>query len=762
MLKFNLNKSSKFIVLINLFFIVGIEVSALTNDPSTTDSQWKMCPPPARIAKKPEYSNRKTNRNNYEIRAETTMINQEGVSQFSGEVEVIQGERAIAAELIKYDKNQKTFSAEGRAHVWDANVLWAGERATYDTRKEISTLENGNFWSVDGMGRGASSRIRNNRINQRTKLLKASYTTCPESNEIWRLDASKISLNHNTDRGSATNAVLSVLDIPVFYIPYISFPISNERKSGFLTPTIGNSNESGFDSQIPYYINLSSNRDATITPRVLSKRGALLSSEFRYLDADYQGQITGSFIADDDLRNGDSRSLLRFNHQQWALQNKAHLKVNYNVVSDDDYFSDFGSDTSSTSQRYLQQFVDFKYRGRQQSLNVYVRNYQVLDPSIPSRFEPYKNLPRIDHSFNILNRVTKSGNRLNLSNRTYFSNYDRDNSVTGNMASFQPRFSFNLIRPYGNINTIFQLQHNQYFLDDSTNQFDNKESFTVPKLSIDGKLFIERETEILNKSFIQSLEPRLFYLLVPNVRQDHIPNFGTAQYETNFQSILRSNRFGGLDRVGDANQLAFTLTNRYLDTLTGSERFRLSIGQVIHFRNRKVSPLNNLKVTDELSEFLFESSLFLNDDVTIRGALKYDPNEGHLSKSNFSMRYQPDFDSVINLNFRQRKALNNRQPDLEQLDISARLPLKENIALIGKWNYSIEQSNSIETFGGIEYESCCWGAKLVARRFLKDIDGVHDNSVFMQIHFRGLGGFGRGGSESFIQSGIPGYVDPFE
>ena len=169
-----------------------------------------------------------------------------------------------------------------------------------------------------------------------------------------------------------------------------------------------------------------------------------------------------------------------------------------------------------------------------------------------------------------------------------------------------------------------------------------------------------------------------------------------------------------------------------------------------------------MKVTDELSEFLFESSLFLNDHVTIRGALKYDPNEGHLSKSNFSLRYQPDFDSVINLNFRQRKALNNRQPDLEQLDISARLPLKENIALVGKWNYSIEQSNSIETFGGIEYESCCWGAKLVARRFLKDTDGVHDNSIFMQIHFRGLGGFGRGGSESFIQSGIPGYVDPFE
>ena len=168
------------------------------------------------------------------------------------------------------------------------------------------------------------------------------------------------------------------------------------------------------------------------------------------------------------------------------------------------------------------------------------------------------------------------------------------------------------------------------------------------------------------------------------------------------------------------------------------------------------------KNKDDLSELLFESSLFLNDDLSIRGTFKYDPNEGHISKSNFSLRYQPDLDSVINFNFRQRKAFNSRQADLEQLDLSARLPLKENIALIGKWNYSIEQANSVETFGGIEYESCCWGAKLVARRFVKDASGAHDNSIFMQIHFRGLGGFGRGGSESFIQTGIPGYVNPFD
>lgn len=754
-------KSLKFLISLFLLAFMGLKATANTNDNFNTEGQWRMCPPAAQIAKKPEYSSKNTSSDNYEIRAETSLINEKGLSQFGGEVEVIQGRRAIAAELVNYDKIQKTFSAEGRAHLWDANVLWAGERATYDTKKEVSMLEGGKFWTLSGRGRGSSTQIRNSRLEQRTKLLNASYSTCPESNEIWRLDATSITLNHKTDRGHATNALLSVLNVPIFYIPYISFPISDERKSGFLTPTIGNSNESGFDAQIPYYINLASNRDITITPRILSNRGALISSEIRYLNSSFNGEFMGSFIADDDLRNGDSRSFLKIKHQQWAFQNKAYLNINYNNVSDDDYFSDFGNDMSSTSQRYLRQFIDFRYQDTRQSLSIFARKYQLLG-SVPSQFEPYKTLPRIDHTFSVFNLSSETGNVFRLKTYTHFTNYEKDNSLTGKRVIFQPTVSVNLQKPYGNIFTEMRVRHNHYFLDDPANEFDKTESFTVPTFSIDGRLFLEREAKIFDNAFLQSLEPRLFYLLIPNVQQDLTPNFGTAQFSSNFKSIFRKNRFGGLDRVGDANQLTFSLTNRYLDALNGSEKFRISIGQVFHFRDRKVLAVDGQKNTDDLSELLFESSLFFNDDLSIRGTFKYDPNEGHISKSNFSLRYQPDLDSVINFNFRQRKAFNSRQADLEQLDLSARLPLKENIALIGKWNYSIEQSNSVETFGGIEYESCCWGAKLVARRFLKDASGAHDNSIFMQIHFRGLGGFGRGGSESFIQTGIPGYVDPFE
>ena len=286
-------------------------------------------------------------------------------------------------------------------------------------------------------------------------------------------------------------------------------------------------------------INLASNRDITITPRVLSNRGALISSELRYLNSSFNGEFMGSFIADDDLRNGDSRSFLKIKHQQWAFQNKAYLNINYNNVSDDDYFSDFGNDMSSTSQRYLRQFIDFRYQDRRQSLSIFARKYQLLG-SVPSQFEPYKTLPRVDHTFNVFNLSSETGNIFRLTTYSHFTNYEKDNSLTGKRIIFQPTVSVNLRQPYGNIYTEMRVRHNHYFLDDPANEFDKTESFTVPTFSIDGRLFFEREANIFNSAFLQSLEPRLFYLLIPNVQQDLTPNFGTAQFSSNFQSIFRT------------------------------------------------------------------------------------------------------------------------------------------------------------------------------------------------------------------------------
>lgn len=725
--------------------------------------QWRLCPSTQALPNRPQYSDNERDEKEIEIRAESSRLTEDGLNHFSGEVEVIRGERSIAAEVVTYDPRTKVFNAEGRAHIWDAGVLWSGESASYDLDNRVSILENGRFWNKNGMGRGNAKRIINNRLTQKTDLEKIEYSTCPFENEFWRLSATTLNLNHVTDRGTAKNALLFVKDTPVFYFPIISFPISDERKSGFLSPAIGNSTESGFVGQLPYYWNIAPDKDATITPRIMSKRGVLYDTEFRYLDEYYQGETNFQILPGDDLKDGDTRSYVSIDHQHWFQGGKYYLDVDFNSVSDDQFFTDLGSGTANR-RYFMEQFVDFRYLGRRQSLYMYLRNYQSVDDTLPGRFGPYKQLPRIYYygSGPSVGSYLETGN-LGLYLRGDFVNYEKDDSLTGNVVSLRPNITYTYYRPFLNIRSKFEIQHNQYLLDDPNRIFDDNESYTVPKFSIEGKLFSERNINIGQTTYLQTLEPRLYYLLVPNTDFDHIPNFGTGlRTNSNFVTIFSDNRFGGLARVGDANQITTAITSRIIDQINGRERLRFRLGQIYYFRDRKVTLPGGAIDREDTSELLMETIASPTDTISFRGNLKWDPDKGRASKSGISLRYQPNIDTVFNLGYRQRKGRTASQADIRQTDLSARIPIRDNIAIIGRWNYSLEEKESIETFGGIEFESCCWGAKIVARRFLKESGGVHDNSIFMQIHFRGLGGFGRGDSESFISSGISGYTDPFD
>ncbi|MEC9248447.1 MAG: LPS assembly protein LptD [Pseudomonadota bacterium] len=725
--------------------------------------QWRLCPATQSLPTRPQYSDRGTDPKETEIRAENSRLTEGEISHFSGEVEVIRGERSIAAEVVTYDPRTKTFNAEGRAHIWDAGVLWAGETASYDLENRVSLLRNGRFWNKNGMGRGSATKIVNNRITQKTDLENIEYSTCPFENEFWRLSASALNLNHLTDRGTAKHAVLFIKDTPVFYFPIISFPISDERKSGFLSPAIGNSTESGFVSQIPYYWNIAADKDATVTPRFMSKRGVLFDTEFRYLDKNYEGETIFQIMPGDDLKNGDNRSYLSVDHQHWFGGGKYYLKVDFNNVSDDEFFTDLSTGTANR-RSFMEQFVDLRYLGNRQSIYVNFRNYQSVDDTIPSQFGPYKQLPSISYWLNGPGfGKSEAAGSVNLALAGNFINYERGNSLTGNILSLRPNVSYNYFRPFLNVRTKLEIQHNQYFLDDPNRVFDDNESYTVPKFSIDSQLFSERNIVLGETSFLQTLEPRIFYLLIPNTDFDHIPNFSSGIYDnSNFSNIFSENRFGGFARVGDANQVTAAVTSRLIDRLNGREKLRFSMGQIYYFRDRKVTLPGGAIDREDTSELLVETIASPTNAISLRGNLKWDPDKGRASKAGISLRYQPNMDTVFNLRYRHRKSRSTFQPDIRQTDLSARIPIGENLALIGRWNYSLEEKTSMETFGGIEFESCCWGAKIVARRFLKDSDGIHDNSIFMQIHFRGLGGFGRGGSESFISSGISGYNDPFE
>lgn len=718
----------------------------------SSDYQWRLCPPARLVPELPSYTDPNTDPDDIEIRADNSRLVKDGISQFAGDVEVIHGKRAIRAEVVTYDENLGLFNAEGRTQIWDAGIIWSGSAAAYDLDRSTSALEEGQYWILGGRGRGHARKLSHDRDAQVTLLEGVDYSTCPLTDEGWLVSASSIRLDHRSDRGSARNAVLRVRDVPVFYFPYINFPISDKRKSGFLAPSFGTTNESGFDTRIPYYWNIAPNYDATITPRTLSERGEMLGTEFRYLNQDYTGQLEVEYLPSDDRRAGDDRSAITFRHNQRFASDHGRLSVLFNNVSDDQYFEDFGRSLTATSQRFLDRRMDFVYRQPGYRVMGLVQSYQTIDDTLRPGTGPYRRLPQL--RFDGTRRISRHLQPTMRAETTYF---DRDDSVTGGRVDFEPGVVLPYIGTFYDVRPKFAVRHTEYFLDDPALTFADRETRTVPYFSLDSNLFMERMGSLFGRRHLQTLEPRAYYLLVPHVGQEDLPRFDTGLYNVSFRNLFRENRFTGADRVGDANQVTVALNSRMIDMESGREAYRISVGQVFYFRDRMIVVPGGFQEDDSVSELIAESAVNLGADWTARGVVQWDPEEPQTDLAAVGLRYHPDLDTVVNFNYRFRRTIS----DIEQTDFSLRLPLTERIAVVGRWNYSLQESRSLEALGGLEYESCCWGLRVVGRRFLRNSQGEFDNGVFMQVQFRGLGGVGQS-ADSFLARGIPGYEDPFQ
>ena len=717
----------------------------------SSNYQWRLCPAGRLIPIRPGYTDRSTDAGSTEIRADSTRLVKEGLSQFTGDVEVVQGNRALRADSITYDN--EVITAEGRTHIWESGITWSGQSATYDLNSEVSSLDEGKYWVHGGRGRGHASRLSNDRKADVTVLENVDYSTCPLPDEDWRLSASAIKLNHKSDRGSARNAVLRIRDVPVFYFPYINFPISDKRKSGFLAPSYGSTNESGFDVRAPYYWNIAPHQDATITPRYIDDRGAMLGGQYRYLQREYGGQLKFEYLPSDDLRNDEDRSLVSFRHRHFFRGRRGQATLLINNVSDDRYLGDFGNSLSVTARRFLDRRATARYRGNNFSIYGLAQDYQIVDDTLPSASEPYRRIPQL--MLNLWAPANRYKIRATLNTETTY--FDRSKSVTGARIDVRPAISRRFATEYMSVEPRLAVRHTEYIVDDPARFFDDNESRTVPILSLDTKLFLERQFSLFGKPQLQTLEPRIFYLLIPHVGQDDIPRFDGGLYDVSFQNLFRYNRFSGRDRIGDANQIALALTTRALDAEEGRETYRFSVGQIFYFRDREVTLPGRLEERDSQSEIVAEAAMNVLGDWTARGTIHWDPDKPQTEKAAVSLRYRPRFDTVLNLRYRFRRAVT----DVEQTDISMRWPVTERLAMVGRWNYSLQQERSLETVWGFEYESCCWGARLVGRRFLRNSQGEFENGFFMQVHFRGLGGFGQDPT-ALLRRGIAGYTDPFE
>lgn len=574
-------------------------------------------------------------------------------------------------------------------------------------------------------------------------LENATFTTCKPGQEDWYLKVGELDLDMTRDLGVARRGRLVFKDVPIVYLPWVDFPLHNQRKTGFLPPSIGSSGKSGLEISTPFYLNLAPNRDLTITPRELSKRGLQLTAQFRYLERSYDGDARIESMSNDRVRN-TSRYATTIQHNQRFGSNLAGY-INLNKVSDDNYFRDLSSRINITSQTSLPRDGMLTYNGGWWTATARAQRFQTLqDPANPV-VEPYGRLPQFT-----LNAARQYVGGVDLALASEFVKFYHPTSVVGNRLMLYPSASLPLILPGAFLTPKLGFHSTGYNLERNAAGTPDTIRRALPIASVDGGLTFERDASFIGQKFRQTLEPRLYYLYVPARDQSRIPLFDTGLADFNYAQIFSENLFNGSDRIADANQLTMAVTTRILSPSSGQEVLKATIGQRHYFQNQQVV-LNSATAarTDKTSDFLAAVNGRISRYWTLDSALQYNPHLNVVERLGLAARYQPETAKVLNLGYRFTRG------SLNQIDVSAQWPLGGGWYGVGRYNYSTRDSRLVESLGGFEYNGGCWIGRVVLQRFAA-ATGTSTSAVFVQLE---LNGFSRVGSNPLetLKRNIPGY-----
>lgn len=658
----------------------------------------------------------------------------DGLSEFLGNVELKRGEERISADRIVYDKPTDTAEASGSVRIdsatgdhYETESLWM------QIDPHIGHTAECRFRTDLGNGRGDATRIEFAGPD-RTFLSDARYTTCPAPQDDWFLNARELELDNAEEIGTARHAWIEFKDVPIFYFPYMNFPITDKRKSGFLFPSFGYDDNHGLILAAPYYFNLAPNYDATLTPQILGKRGLMLQGEFRYLTRASHGQLAVEALPNDKETNEDRHAISIFHRQ--TLNRYWTDRVEFRRVSDENYFRDFGDNIGIRSQTHLPQIAELAYRGAAWNFTAKAADYQTIDPDIAPTSRPYARLPQLTLATNPTSPVNTP--RLHL--EADWVHFDRDASVTGSRTSVTPAVSLPMMASWGFLTPRISARRTAYSLDNVT---DDPPSLTTTTASLDGGLIFERDAAWGERALTQTLEPRLFYLRTAHKDQDTLPVFDTALADFSFASLFRENRFSGGDRVGDANQLTAAVTTRFLDNADGAERLRLSVGQIRYFEDRLVN-LPPGTANRETSDFAAEAIAWLAGNWHARAAWQWNPDAERSEKRSYYAQYQPAPNKILTFGYQFIR------DQADQADIATEWPLSIYWTLHARSLYSLREDRNMESYVGAEYGTCCWAFRVfVKRRFAEERDesgnvigGRQDNSIQFQLELTGLSKLG--------------------
>lgn len=752
---------------------------------------------------------------------------EEGPSTLEGKVHLIQGTRQLFANRAVVYRNQKTgklekIYAQGNVKITEPGLRLEGSDAEFFAVEDIKKINNAYYRLYQRHARGQAQCITAFG-KERLLMENATYTTCSPYENTWHLNANEVRLNRATGRGEAFHSKLYMKDVPIFYFPYVNFPIDDRRQTGFLFPIIETSNNSGLEIAAPFYWNIAPNYDATLTPRLYSRRGLNMEGLFRYLWPMSNGDFQVAYLPYDRLYrqfkqtnllyhpryvNNDPRvtALNRRSNARTAFLAKhattfnKHLSMNlhYHTVGDDNYFMDFGNTLNTANITQLLQQGTLNYRDYHWVALLNVQQYQTLHPfNGPGASYPYERLPQFafSNSYEDLfcdSIFGSSGEFTHFSHkRDPFTGYTY---TTGYRVQYRPSWSVPIIYPGWFFKPRLQYDFLNYSVDlginDAFNGLRAHPGRAIPMFDVDTGLIFDRPFCLFNQDFIQTLEPRAYYLYVPYRDQNALPVFDSSQPGFDYNWLYRDNRFSGLDRLGDANQLTLGITTRFFESCTGFERLNFTVGQIFYFRDRLVtignSDLNPQIRAQEMPDYNLGRSPLIGrmqyqfDDTTrLVGFVEWDTYHRAMNKQGLWFQYHPTDLNVLNIGYQflQRNPvqvdINVQRPvPINQSDISFAWQLSEKWRMLGRWHYDLERHHSMDILAGLEHQGCCTALRFSVIRFLNPNPGgmnIYGTPIppgfinryqyifLVQFVFKGFAGVGHNRLSGSLRSSIPGY-----
>ncbi|MFQ5608663.1 MAG: LPS-assembly protein LptD [Woeseiaceae bacterium] len=665
-------------------------------------------------------------------------------AMMGGGVVLRRGNKLAGADDAYYDPDDRAMHLNGNVRYEDPGTQIVSDSAEFSYDSGRIHFTGAEFSLGSNNARGAAAGLLITQEGQ-LQLDEVSYTTCPPHSVDWELRAGDIDLDTRAGTGTARNIRLKFKKVPILWAPYISFPIGDARKTGILTPEIGSSGRSGNEIRVPWYWNIAPNYDATITPRLLTSRGLQLQTEFRYLTEINDGIITAQYLPKDDLTD-ESRAFVSLQHRT-RFGGGWRNRIDYQEVTDNQYFEDLGGSLSISSITHLNRSISFDWQTDTMSFFGQAQDYQTLDDAILPVEEPYQRLPQVlfrGYWPDALGRVAFGFD-------SEVVNFDRDVGVTGWRLNLAPSVTL----PLHGAGWFFQpevtFDHTRYDLSDTLPGDDTEPSRDIPISSIDTGLIFERDLNGTNGSRrIQTIEPRLLYVHIPFRDQDALPVFDTITPDLNLVQLFRKNRFLGVDRIGDTDQLSAGITSRILDVASGRELVSATIGQTRYLSDRQVTLPGVAMAIEEQSDYIAEVRFGFYENWNFDVGHQWASGPGDTTKSQARVQFRPASNKVLNFAYRFRR------DSLEQGDVSWSWPVSGRWNFVGRYNFSFRDDEVLEQFFGLEYESCCWGLRIVSRRHISTRDGTRDSSFGLQLVLKGMTSVGTS-ADKLLERGILGY-----